>query len=361
MTDHPSKDEIEVSLFGPGYGESILLHLGNGDWIAVDSCIDPKDASSVPLRYLKSLGVDLSSQIKMIIATHWHDDHIRGIAELLHVCNSAKFGLATVFTKEDFIQFATANSSSDPSPLGRTTTEIMSVVQLLKSRKQKPVFLTADRKIYSTAFSQSTIDASVFSLSPTDDVMNKFLLKVAAAIPAAKTPQRRSGDLKPNEVSAVILINLPNGAVLLGADLEESHGKAWTKILQNSVCLDQKATIFKIPHHGSKTGHCDDVWNNLLSRNVIAILAPWNKGRKLPSRADINRILSLTSEAYSTADPNAVAPIRRDPQVKRSLDNMGIRLRLAQPRPGHIRLRRKAGEVNWSIKSDGTARHLKSI
>jgi len=38
----PAADEIEVTLFGPGYGEAIAVHLGEGAWLLVDSCIDPE-------------------------------------------------------------------------------------------------------------------------------------------------------------------------------------------------------------------------------------------------------------------------------------------------------------------------------
>jgi len=31
-------DELEVSVFGPGYGESLAIHLGLGSWIIIDSC-----------------------------------------------------------------------------------------------------------------------------------------------------------------------------------------------------------------------------------------------------------------------------------------------------------------------------------
>jgi hypothetical protein len=37
----PADDQIEVSLFGPGYGECCLIHIGNGKWIVVEP-IRPK-------------------------------------------------------------------------------------------------------------------------------------------------------------------------------------------------------------------------------------------------------------------------------------------------------------------------------
>jgi len=40
LVQNPAKDEIDVVVVGPGFGESILLHIGDGDWIVVDSCLD---------------------------------------------------------------------------------------------------------------------------------------------------------------------------------------------------------------------------------------------------------------------------------------------------------------------------------
>ena len=44
-TSAPSAREIEVSLFGPGYGECVLVHLGEGQWMIVDSCVEQGSSS----------------------------------------------------------------------------------------------------------------------------------------------------------------------------------------------------------------------------------------------------------------------------------------------------------------------------
>jgi len=359
MSDHPANDEIEISVFGPGYGEAILIHIGNGDWIAIDSCIDPKDGSVMPFQYLESLGVALSSQVKLIITTHWHDDHIKGLSNLLVASESAKFCCATAFTKKEFMQFALAHQDADPSLLGKATNEIATILRILHTRKSTPVYLKADVCVFS---SKSDPAIEVFSLSPGDDKIHKFLSRIAGDFPIEKSLQRRAGDLSPNDLSIVLQIRFPNGSVLLGGDLEEVPGKGWTTIIDNSVSLRGDATAFKIPHHGSQTGHSSDVWDKLLSKDVVAVLTPWRKGSGfLPSPNDVARILSFTNDAYSTADPSAVSPIRRDSQVAKQLSVMGIKLHLAHPRPGRLTLRRKFSEREWRVKTDGTARHLSKL
>ena len=65
MQQIPPKDnEFELSVFGPGVGECLVVHLGMGKWIIVDSCLDKTGTGPVALEYLNSLGVDIESQVR---------------------------------------------------------------------------------------------------------------------------------------------------------------------------------------------------------------------------------------------------------------------------------------------------------
>ena len=71
----PAPTEVEVSLFGPGVGECVVIHLGLGEWLIVDSCLTA-GREPVAISYLSELGVPLDS-VRMCLFTHFHDDHIR--------------------------------------------------------------------------------------------------------------------------------------------------------------------------------------------------------------------------------------------------------------------------------------------
>lgn len=79
----PNLNEIEINIFGTGYGEALAIHLPGGFWILIDSCCDPKAEIKKPaaLEYLELLGVE-KSKVRAIVATHWHADHIKGLTEL---------------------------------------------------------------------------------------------------------------------------------------------------------------------------------------------------------------------------------------------------------------------------------------
>lgn len=40
----PGAGTLEVTLLGPGYGETVLVHFGSNRWLIVDSCLDLQDA-----------------------------------------------------------------------------------------------------------------------------------------------------------------------------------------------------------------------------------------------------------------------------------------------------------------------------
>ncbi len=86
----PKSNEIEISLFGPGYGEALLVHFGKNHWVSVDSCVD-EQKNPITLKYLEAMGLQADSSLKQIIATHWHDDHIRGISKILKACPDSEF------------------------------------------------------------------------------------------------------------------------------------------------------------------------------------------------------------------------------------------------------------------------------
>src|SRR5689334_12129795 len=110
LTDPPAEDEIEVSIFGPGKGEAILVHLGYNRWIAVDSCIDQIDGTIPALEYITQIGVNVSSSVLLVVGTHAHDDHIAGISEVFRRCEAAHFVCAHALVHSQFIALVNADS-----------------------------------------------------------------------------------------------------------------------------------------------------------------------------------------------------------------------------------------------------------
>lgn len=352
----PAFNELEVSVFGPGFGEAIAVHVGFGDWILVDSCVDPSSGEPQSLRYLRNIGVDVSSQVKAVIASHWHDDHVRGLSKVVQACEAALFCCAAVLTEEEFRAYAKANSDPGTSRLARSTAEIRTILDILQLRQSEPKFLMLDRPLYSR---RAGAPVDVISLSPSDFMMQRFLSEIARSMPKPGDIPTKSKKVNPNDLSAVILVTVGGVNMLLGGDLEEGREAAWSSIIKNSVTDFGKSCLFKIPHHGSVTGHCDDVWTKMLIDNPVTAITPWRKGGKsLPTSEDVTRILALAANSFITANPTSVAPYKRLPEVEKQLRESKIKLSLSQPRPGMLRFRRKFTDSMWGVETHGNARRL---
>jgi glyoxylase-like metal-dependent hydrolase (beta-lactamase superfamily II) len=102
MPDTPDADELEVSVFGPGVGECVLLHVGDGEWFVIDSCLERKTRRPVALAHLDSLGVP-AHRIRGIVVTHWHDDHVRGVAKIAEEAVNARVFLSLALQRQEFL------------------------------------------------------------------------------------------------------------------------------------------------------------------------------------------------------------------------------------------------------------------
>ena len=297
----PENNIFEVSLIGTGggYGESIVIHLENQHWIVVDSCIDPDTKECLPLQYLKSKKVDVSKDVKMIICTHWHDDHILGISQLYKSCESSVFCMSSVTDRKKFLQFIGFDYRKiDKDATAASTIEIMNCLDIANLRKTPIKTAIQDKLLLKTDFTE------IYSLSPSDFVINEFNNEISTLITEYGSSNRKIIVQTPNEKSVALYITVNGNSVLLGSDLEVStnKNKGWICILDNCQCFDTKASLFKIPHHGSSNGYHSRIWDELVGQNAVAELTPWNLGKgKLPNSGMLNCYLNHTDKLYSTS------------------------------------------------------------
>jgi hypothetical protein len=342
-------------LLGPGYGECIALHFGNADWVVVDSCVDIDSKRSVVLDYLDLINVDVSSQVRLVVATHWHDDHIRGLAQVVRECRKARFVLSGALKSDEFL---TLVSLVEPSMLQQSSglRELSEILTLLEKHTPVEVAL-ADRRLWHPA---GPVHREVWALSPSSTSFVRAIAAFAALSSDPNRPNRSVADVKPNEASVVLWCEIADAIILLGADLEESSDPhtGWRAIVASTTRPSGRANVFKVPHHGSVTAHNPSVWTDLLIDSPTALVSPFRRGSVvLPTMTDGVRICSLAGKAYNS---QARVPAKEswDPTVEAVVAEATVSFGDAEPPPGHVRLRRPIAGGTWSVELFGGAAPL---
>ena len=351
----PLPDQLDISVFGPGYGECILIHIGNGAWIAIDCCQDPITREPVPLQYLKNLGFDPQAAVKYIIASHWHEDHVRGLHNFLQASTNARFSCASVLTGEEF--FALAEIYNDPtSAISRNPKEIYNclktIEQRIKSTKQPIIsWASADKVLCKTV---SPYPVKLTSLSPSDamDTRSKmFMFNYISAVKKGSTDPKMTATT-PNDVAVAILFEINGREIILGSDLEEEKKSnplfGWSAVLKGNTVNGTRSNVYKVAHHGSNTGHHHPIWTDILTDQPLALLTPFQHGKhKIPNLEERNTILALTNNAYISADPNhKIKAPKRTHKVQAVINGAVKNLRLANGKVGHIRWRASINDLS---------------
>lgn len=368
----PACDEVEVSVFGPGYGECILIHAGDRNLFILDSCIDPASQQPAVLEYLNKINMS-PTDVKLVIATHWHDDHIRGLSKVFKACQNADFTCSDALLATEFKQLVKVYGRQTITKTKTTgVDEFYEIFNELASRKKQlgtrylpPIFATANRCIKRIYIDSMKCDCAIHSLSPSDAAILASKLDIQKLFPDAEQPKRRLLSSTSNKAAVVLWISIGKLNILLGSDLEESGDSqtGWAVITGSSARPQGRASIFKIPHHGSKNAHHSGIWSDLLIDKPIAVLTPYSRGSyRLPTNDDISRISSLTEQAYATSSFSALSKSmkKRDSTVDKIIRELGYKIRQINNSIGHVRLRTKQGNP-WSIELFGDALPLNKL
>lgn len=355
----PYPDEVEVTLFGPSKGECVLLHIGRGDWIVVDSCRDRRGQPAA-LVYLTSLGVS-SDRIKMIVASHWHDDHVGGLARLVQSCPQATFVFSGSLEADEFLHLV---SAADLRPMVKTTSgvhEFRRILDHLASHGVGPHFALVDRILYRRT---GSLECTVQALSPSDASVLEGFERIKMLLNDQLQDAERLTVPRPerNPGAVVLWVTVGSVLLLLGSDLEidDDPAKGWTAVLDAVARPTEPASFVKIAHHGSVNGHDDRAWDQLLEPAPHAALTPYLSGKTpIPRPADLTRIVGLTPNAWITRRPGT-PKVKRDYRVERMAEEATRWIRAADPlNAGVVRFRRQADAAGpWRVHSSGSAERL---
>ena len=370
-TTPPRADEVEVSLFGPGFGECILVHLGSGNWLLVDSCIDQRRRVQPALAYLRRIGHDPASAVRLVVATHWHDDHIRGLAEVVRTCEAADFYCSSALCTTEVLTVIGTQAEHTHSSGARELHDVLTVLEQRSAVSGAPLirWAGAERLLFRKYLIDKRTESTVMSLSPSDASVTRAIQAIGRLLPQRGDSPRHLPAPSPNDTAVVLWVRIGSTAVLLGADLEKTANPhtGWTCIVDDheSRRPGERAEFFKVAHHGSSNAHDDRVWDSMLMAPPFALLTPFVRGNvRLPSADDCERINSATSRAYICGPPTVRAAVRRSGVVEKMMAEVTKERHEIAGGCGQIRLR-KANALeqsqSWSVDLFAGASSLAAV
>lgn len=244
--DKPAEHaQTEVHFIDVGQGDSTLV-ISQGEAMLIDS--GDKDDSNKIEKYLEKQGV---TEIKYLIATHPHADHIGEMSEIIDQFQVDKFIMPKV--------------KADMTP----TTTIYE--KMLKSIKAKGLKITQAKPM---EFELGSCKVELF------------------------TPQKDYDDL--NNYSTLVKITDGENSFLITGDCETNEEK---DILSQGY--DVSAKVLKAGHHGSSTSSGVDFLNKVMPRYAVISCGKGNKYGH-PHEETVTRLKKYASHLYITADEGTI-------------------------------------------------------
>jgi hypothetical protein len=345
-----------VSLFGRGFGECICVHVGAGEWVVVDSCLSPIDGRPAALSYLRSIGVDVGTAVKLVVVTHWDDDHIAGIAEVVREAQLARVACSVALRSEDWLQFVMSQEGSGGAA-GSGLDELRTVLRHCAERGGGSlIWAKSNLPLHPIPPGDQPV---VVTLSPSENAAERSMIRLIEAATGESFQLRRryKAPEDPNGGSVATVVRVGDVCIVLGADLEATANPdaGWEAVVRYSRPA-RSASLIKVPHHGSKGAHHDQFWDECVDDDAIAVLSPWaHGGGFLPQAADLERLDSVAGDVYLSS-----LPVPQKAKMSHEVERLVRRLHGGREiktlnKWGQVQLRRGLSDDQWSVQLFGDA------
>ena len=287
-------------LFGRSIGEAVLIRIASEYWVAIDSMLAQREA--VSLRYLRTRGID-PSHIRVVVATHWHTDHVLGLDQIVSAAPDARFMYPDVHSRAQLRQLAAAGeklaSWEQPAP-GQG---FAAILRALVRRPAKPISSSM------TIAERGSV--RLLALSPTDHAVASGLTALGTEL--AGTVRGRSARIpRPNATSIAAFLVAGQHCAVLGADLVDHPTYGWDQAIRETTGQRGKvrSRLLKVPHHGSQGADAASIWSCLMECASHGAISPYRPSG-LPRASDLDRlrnngctphVASHTGPSSATAD-----------------------------------------------------------
>ncbi len=313
----PKIDEFELTFFGPGFGESIVVYIPGIGWGIIDSCeFEVANKKFVPP--LEYLIFQNARNLEFLILTHPHMDHFKGMEQIIdhyigninRICRYAGDSVRELATyqfnrgikgtpgvKKLALVFGAFKKAVE---YGAERRRLGAMTQIIRRQKA----LVNDR----------TVEVEVLSLSPLAEDEESYIDILRKAIPEPRGQLEEIPDHKHNLIASAIWISVGEGVVIVGSDVEKGGSRSigWRGIVRSDDSPDLCVQTLKVPHHGSPNAHCNRAWEeHCRDGKITSVITPYNRGiQRRPSVDDIQRIGNYSECVGLTSHISYVRPLK---------------------------------------------------
>ncbi len=298
-------DALQVFVFGPGVGELVVVRTPPDEWMVVDGC------SAETVRYGLSLLKHYKAFPRIVILTHPHMDHAKGLGEVIDYATA----------KRAFEDWPIIGMVSPPS--------IDSATKLVdfKAYFDGGVAEEAIATIFDRweRFPKCRADLHRGDLLPLGEAQVRVLSPEPKARDEAFKALKDGRRFNPNQIATVLSVEWKGLRVVLGSDMVEEPGAGWSQALSFDAALPKHVT-FKIPHHGSLKA----LNPNMLKREgaddqpfwVITPYSPKSLTRFSP-REGVETLLQHVPRVHLTGLPRSFVDQGKSPATYRLAELQG--------------------------------------
>jgi hypothetical protein len=164
----------------------------------------------VAIEYLMSLGTNALDGVRLVVATHWHDDHIGGLSDILGLAPKAKFCCSMALKSEEFMTLVSLVPEGTQGRSG--VEEFASILKQLEAKGQlAPIFAVENKSVLYLTGPKRSLPIRLTTLSPSDPTILLALKEISNLVPKEGEPQRRIINRSPNHASVVLWLEAAGG------------------------------------------------------------------------------------------------------------------------------------------------------
>jgi len=321
---------IGIHVFGPGFGESIVIELPDRTVGVIDVC--RAGGRILPLQFLNSQSHRLVwDPLRFLAVTHPHRDHCLGVGALRKVLSKGidQLWLFNAIKEEVFfrnmswITAAVRDGAGIDKALLGVDAEMANLNERIDEftkdyKKNKVNFFDRIRYIgmapgspFDLACGRDTV--RVWFLTPGDIERNDYVARLGRPLEKYLSKESRGmvrSSADPNRASGSIMIEYGKTRLLFMADAE---GPLWNELANFLVryqdrdgIFDQPFDFIKVAHHASnddfkRDGFLEELYAKVCSSKTVGVLTPFDSGDvTLPHPDAVREIAKFTGRLYCT-------------------------------------------------------------